>query len=231
MSSFGAASAASAYVPVPVIARETLHAGSIVKMKVPIGASDGTYPNGDEEIPFLQFCHTIRGGRVNFFVHTNDSAVRGKTITASASVLKKTLEDGREYLYVDLAPVSDETPITHRLAVMNNIDGSWDSDDHLIFETPEPLDGLIIFAPPGAKVVPGNNIQHDRFADEAVHELFVIGDPEDPEKPSTGDSQLDRLLAAGWEIDSQDSVKVDLFKMKGDQRKTMVHHRPKSRRK
>lgn len=224
MSSFGAASAASAYVPVPVIARDTLHTGSVVKMKVPVGASDGTYSNGDEELPFLQFCHNIRGGRVNFFVHTNDSALRGKTITVSASVLKKTLEDGREYLYIDLTPVSNDTPITHRLAVMNNIEGSWDSEDYLIFETPEPLDGIIIFAPPGAKMVPGSTVVQ-------MQQRTQTAEPKAPKKPSTGDSQLDRLLADGWEIDSQSHAKVNLFKMKGDQRKSMVHHRPKVNRK
>lgn len=219
MSSFGAAHAASAYVPIPVVARETLHMGSIVKMKVPIGATDGTYPNGDEMIPFLQFCHNIRGGRVNFFVHTSDSALLGKTITASASVLKKTLEDGREFLYVDLVPVSDDTPITHRLAVMSNIDGSWNSEDHLIFQTPQPLDGIIIFAPPGAKVVPAGTV-------------VQMPAPASAKAPSiTGDSQLDRLLSNGWAIDSQDSLQVNLFRMKGDVRKTMVHYRPKNKRK
>jgi hypothetical protein len=111
MSSFGAATAASAHVPAQVIKRETLHTGSIVRIRVSVDASDGSYPNGDEEIPFLQFCRSIRGGRVNFFVHTKDFAVRGKKITALASVHKKTLDDGREYLYVDLVPVNDDTAI------------------------------------------------------------------------------------------------------------------------
>lgn len=213
MSSFGAAQAASAYVPVPVIARETLHTGSIVKMKVPIGATEGTYPNGDEEVPFLQFSHTVRGGRVNFFVHTSDSALLGKTITASASVLKKTFEDGREYLYVDLVPVTD-MPVTHRLAVMNDVDGSWDNDDHLIFRTPEPLSGVIIFAPPDAKVIPAG-------------EIVQMPAPVPARASATGDSQLDRLLADGWAIDSEDSLQVILFRMKGDLRKTMIHYRPK----
>lgn len=222
MSSFGAAQAASTYVPVPVIDRATLHTGPIVRVKVPVGATDGSYPNGNYEVPFLQFCHNIRGGRVNFFLHTDDSALRGKTITAAASVLKKTLEDGREYLYVDLTPVSDDTPITHRLAVMNNVNGSWDGDGHLIFVTPEPLDGIIIFAPPGAKVVPEGVV-----VQMPTQQSRPTAEPEAPKKPSTGDSQLDRLLADGWEIEWECVSRVNLFKMKGDQRKTMVHYRPK----
>lgn len=221
MSNFGAAQAASAYIPVPVIARETLYTGAVVKIKVPIGATDGSYSNGDEEIPFLRFCHNIRSGRVNFFVCTKDTALLGRTITAVASVLKKTLEDGREYLYVDLTPVSNDTPITHRLTVMNNIDGSWNSDDHLIFETPAPLNGIIIFAPPGAKMVPAGTVVQMRAP---VPTRL---------SSTTGDSQLDRLLGDGWTIDSEaeDPARVNLFRMKGDIRKTMVHYRPKNQRK
>ncbi len=210
MSSFGAAQAASAHVPVPVIAREMLHSGAIVEMRIPVGATEGTYPNGNEEIPFLQFCHNIRGGRVNFFVHTSDDALRGKTITASATVLKKTLEDGRQYLYVDLVPVAEDTPATHRLAVMNKNDGSWSGDGYLTFETPAPLSGLIIFTPPEVKIVVRGSIVPM------------------PKKTTSGDSQLDRLLADGWQIESENAQTVKLFKMKGDKTKTMVHHRPKN---
>lgn len=221
MSSFDAASAVSAYVPVPVIARETLHAGPIVTVKIPLGATEGAYPVGDEKIPFLQFSHTIPNGRVNLFVHTADSGLKGKRITAAASVLIKTLKDGREYLYIDLTPVDDKTPVTHRLAIAKNTRGSWDTLDHVVFETPMPLCGVIIFAPPGTKVVPTGNVVPIRAPVPEVEALRTL---------STGDSQLDRLLAAGWEIESENSATVNLFRMKGDQRKTMVHHRPKKSR-
>jgi hypothetical protein len=158
MSSLGAAQAASARVPVPVTSREILYSGAIVKVKVPIGAANGTYPEGDKNIPFLHFSYTIRGGRVNVFVHTDNSALRGRTITAEVSVLKKMLGDGREYLYIDLLPVASDTPVTHRLAVMSDIVGSWSNDDHLMFATPEPLFGLIIFVPPGAKLIPAGTV-------------------------------------------------------------------------
>lgn len=153
MLSIDAASAASTH-PVTDVERTVLYTGPIVKMKVPVGASGGAYPSSEGLIPYLQFCHTIPGGRVNFFVHTADKMVRGRTITAGASVLKKTLPDGREYLYVDLKPVEADTPITHRLAVMNNLDASWDNSDPLIFATPLPLKGVIIFASPDAKMIP-----------------------------------------------------------------------------
>jgi hypothetical protein len=61
--------------------------------------------------------------------------------------------------------------------------------------------------------------------------VLIDTQQETPKNPSTGDSQLDRLLAVGWEIDSQDQTKVNLFKIKSGVRKTMVHCRPKKNRK
>ncbi|HEY0010477.1 MAG TPA: hypothetical protein VGB97_01015 [Candidatus Paceibacterota bacterium] len=214
MSSFGAAYAASTdYIPVPVIARETLHTGPVVKVKVPVGANDGAYPDGDEMVPFMAFHHNVPGGFVKFFVHSGDAALRGKTITASASVHRKQLQDDRLYLYVDLHPVDADTPVTHRLAVLPKGPGSWDALDHTKFETPAPINGLVIFAPPEAKLVP---------------EGMVVQLPKPaPARKSTGDSQLDRLLEAGWEIGSENTTQVLLFHMKGDVRKTMTHYRPK----
>ncbi len=217
MSSLDAVPTASAHIHVPGIVRETLHTGPIVRMKVPAGANGGSYVKDDEEIPFLQFCQNIRGGVVNFFVHTSDCRLLGKVVTATASVLQKTLQDGRQYLYVDLVPIADDTPVTHRLAVMNDIDGSWNNEDHLVFPTPEPLAGIIIFAPPGAKVVPAGTI-----AQKPV--------PIQAKAPSASDdTQLDRLLADGWEVDSEDSSRVRLFKMKRGTRRTMIHHRPRKK--
>ncbi len=148
MLSFNATKVAStSNVPVPVITREVLYEGAIVKTKVPADARFGSYTKGDEKVLFVQFCYNIRGGVVNIFVHTDDYTVRGKKIVASAAILKKILEDGREYLYVDLVPVVGDTQVTHRLAVMGKIDNSWGGDGHLIFKTPAPLEGFIILAP------------------------------------------------------------------------------------
>lgn len=209
MSSLGAAQAASAYVPAPVFGRETLHTGSVVKIKIPAGATDGAYPSGDEMIPFLKFCRSIRGGVVNFFVHTTDSALRGMTIRASASLRMKTFEDGRKFLYVDLIPVDSNTPITHVLNVMSSGDRSCDIRDHLVFTTPAPLFGVITFTLP------------------PVRDVVLPAEPDTPKKSATGDFQLDRLLDAGWQIDGERSGKVFLSKMKNGHATTMTHHRRK----
>lgn len=214
MSSLAAVHTASASVPTTIVHRTILHSGPIVRIKVPSGALAGVYMSGENNVPFIQFSRNIRGGRVNLFVHAPSDSMFGQSVTAKATVLKKTLEDGREFLYVDLQPVAAHTQVTHRLAVLSNNVGYCSSGDHLVFETPEPLSGLVIFVPPDAKVV-----TTESSAPLPVKALST-----------SKDSQLDRLLSNGWIIDSETPAQVNLSKMKGDQRKTMIHHRPRKSR-
>lgn len=207
MSSIGAAIAASTTVPAPIKSRETLWTGGIVKMKVPSFINDGVYDNGEEELSYLHFFRPIRGGGVNMFVHSDDTRLVNTTIRASVTVIKKIFTDGREYLHIDLKPVPDDTPVTHRLSIMNKGQGSWDDGSHLIFETPPPLSGLIILSPPTAKIVAAETLS--------------------AEARQSNDVQLARLLSQGWLVDSEDKNDVFLFKLVNDQRKTLTHHRPK----
>jgi len=219
MSSLGAAQrAASANVPVPVIAREILHEGSIVMMKVPVDADDGSYPKGDERIPFLHFYIGFRGeGVMHFYVHDPDPGFLGQRIKFRASVILKLLEDGREYLYVDLAPVPSDTPITHRLVVMGSDEGSWDYDDHLVFKTPPPLTGQIVFAPPEAKIIRQADVVPLPRPRPTMHK-----------GPHVLDRKLNRLKVDGWLVEDESGPDVvHLYKEVGGRRKTMVYHRPK----
>lgn len=48
---------------------------------------------------------------------------------------------------------------------------------------------------------------------------------------STGDSKLDQYLMDGWTIKCQDEKTVSLFKTKDGKEKTMVHYKPKNKKK
>lgn len=204
MSSFGAAVAASTEQRPSVVSRETLWSGGIVAIRIPASVTPGSYPKDGKDIPFLQFSRCVRGGCVNLFVHTDDMSLRGP-IVAGVSVMKKTLSDGREYLYVDLVPVENDVAVTHFLDIVSRGEREPSPDDP-VFETLGHIDGLVILTPPKAPK------------------------PPKPRKPkSTGDSQLDRLLNQGWEIDTETPTVVRLFKFVGETMKTMQHHKPKQK--
>ncbi len=160
MLSIDAAHAASTRAA--VTERVCLWSGGIVRTRIPQGAKIGAYEDGETCILFLMFPLTVRGGRVNCFAHINthlsQDALASKTIiTAQLHVMKKTLEDGREYLYLDFIPVESSTPVTHRVVTESSIDGSILPGDSVVFETPPPLNGRIIILPPRMKVGGPNN--------------------------------------------------------------------------
>ncbi len=138
-----------------VSSRELLWSEGVVKISVPLDALERTYKDGDISIQYLQFPRLVGGGKINCFVHDNLSC-RGEKINADVRVMKKTMKDGREYLYIDLRHTL--SPITHRLAVMvSDEPGVWSKkakkEGWVVFETPDPMWGAIILAPPDAKIV------------------------------------------------------------------------------
>jgi hypothetical protein len=152
MSSIGAVVAASANPLITVVDRTVIAEGFIVRMRVPRLARKNEFNGEGKKIPFLQFSQNVRGGRVNFFVHTDDVSLRGSLVTASATVLRKTLSDGREYLYVDLVPDKRGTLVTHRLAVVDQSrESDWQIEGATTVVTPSPIRGVIVFAPPDTK--------------------------------------------------------------------------------
>lgn len=214
MSSIDVAQEATSARPrVAVVGREMLWTGGIVEMKVPADATEGVYNGDGEEIHYLTFDCGVKGGVVKCFVHTDDPSCCGRKIKAEIMVMSKTLADERTYLYVDLRPVMDTVLLTHRLAIMPNEPGMW-ANYELRFETPHPLRGAIILAAPDAKIVP-----------KTGKTAIVIEQQKQPKVAATGDSQLDRLLDDGWQIDRDDGAAVLLSKEKNDGRRTMTHHR------
>lgn len=186
------------------VSREEVWSGAVVSIAVPDKVVKGQVGEGDDTIHYFRFARHVKGGSVYCFVHTSDEALLGRTIRVSATVMRRTLSDGRKYLYVDFRPVEKSVPPTHRLAVMQE-HGVW-SSDWQIFEMLSPLRGAIIFAPPEAKITP---------------------EAQAP-RPISTDPQLDRLLSQGWRIKENGLVIVTLFKLdkKGGE-VTIKHHRPK----
>jgi hypothetical protein len=211
-----AAQATSTRAPIAVTNRELLWSGGVIEISVPADAAERRYTEMEDDVHYLQFSRNIKGGVVNCFVHTNDTSFLGKKITAEIAVMRKTLVDGRTYLYIDLRPVERTTIITHRLAIVANEPGMWSGNDWVMFETPSPLRGAIILSAPDAKIVPNSPINQTRRVAKPPRETSASGDP-----------QLDRLLADGWEIASDHGTAVVLSKMKKGERRTMTHHRPK----
>ena len=156
MANIGVAPAATSSpkrAPVPVKKRELLWSGGTVEIKVPVDARYGEFKDGKgNTLPFLKFARSVKGGMINFFVHNHKLECRGRKIKAEVQVWRKEFEDGREFLYIDLRPVLQDTPFTHRLVVMSGAPGTWLSQDGAVFETPWPLQAAIILTAPGKKI-------------------------------------------------------------------------------
>ena len=214
-----ASTAAASRTPVPVLNRELLHEGAIVKIDVPLDARKGQVEDEGRIIHFLQIKHYVHGGIINFFVHATDAEelnkYYGDSIVAKAKIWQKDLEDGRKFIYADFLPtVADATHEIFSLHVLNTKSQKFIPLDWISFKTPAPLTGGIVLVPLTAKKID-----------------LVLSSPPRSQKPavslpgasSTGDGQLDRLLAAGWHIASQKDGVVNL--VKGE--KTLQHHKPK----
>lgn len=215
--SIGAAPAASS--PVAVLERKMLWNGGIITIAVPATAEEGEYPSDAGPNKFVRFAQNVKGGVVNFFVHdTEPTRLCGTRITAEVEVWQKTLADGREFLYVDLDPTSNAMPVMHRLAVMSCKASDIDGSGLTVFKTPEPLQGVVVVAPAESKIW-------------IKAQLTAIEVKKTEPRITTGDSQLDRYLRDGWEIDCEDEKVIRLHKMKGDKRMELIHHRPQPRKK
>jgi len=105
--------------PVAILKRELLWSGGIFAVKVPNNARVTQVSNPVGDLSYAQFPQLVKGGVVNIHVHTSAPAdIIGKTVKASAKVYRKKHADEREFIYVDFHPVSDDSEVTHRLAVM-----------------------------------------------------------------------------------------------------------------
>lgn len=225
MLSVDAADAASTTRSTTVTNRVCLWSDGIVRTRIPQSAKIGAYENGDTCILFLMFPLNVQGGRVNCFAHINThlsrDALASKTIiTAQLHVMKKTLEDGREYLYLDFIPVESSTPVTHKVVTASRAGQYQLKPDWVVFETPPPLSSWVVITPPGVKVGGPSNGE------------VVVPKSKTPAKAavaSTGDPVLDRLTQQeGWSIVGETERTITLSKWKGGVRKFLDH--PKKKR-
>lgn len=138
---------------IAVVERNELWRGGIVRVKVPEVVMHGEFQNGANKLSYFVFHRPVPGGHVKLFVHLRNEAdrdCRGKRIKVAVAVMSKVLENGQEYLHVNLVPVHSTTEVTHRLVVMPlsaAINDAWQ-----VFPTPAPLRGMIILTPPDAKI-------------------------------------------------------------------------------
>ena len=211
---------ASARVSVPVVSREKIWEGAVVELRVPADARKGIYKDEQTEVHYLMFDRNVRGGSVHCFLHGNLEC-RGEKITAEVIVMRKTLADGRQYLYLELTIVPRSTKLTHRLSVLPDGPEPW-AGYETQFVTPAPLQGIVILTRPDALVVAHGN-------DAAVH-IVAPAVAKVATKNGTGDSQLDRLLGAGWQIERKEGSAVFLTKMRDGKLRRMTHHCPKKLR-
>ena len=201
--------------PREVLKRDLLWDGGTVQITIPRDGHLGTYNGGVAPIWFYQFSKDVSGGKLNIFVHGDKPQQwQGKKLVAKAQLWNKALAGGSEFFYIDLHPEARAAP-TYQLDIISpNGDGdlpAWCKlGERTIFEaSAPPLRAIVVFTelktPKPRVVAPSNN----QIAD--------------------GDAQLNRLLAEGWQVDREEGNKVFLWKMKGEKRRTMEHHRPKKR--
>jgi hypothetical protein len=194
-----------------VVAREAVSATVVVAIKVPKTAVDDSFEADDGMlVPLVRFGQGVNGGYVNFFVHTNRlHDIIGRTITAEMTLMKKVLDDGRLYYYVDLQLRDRSIEATHRVVVMPPNQPMVPVGDYEQYELPTPLQGCVYIMAAGAVLVPRQS-------------------PTPPQALSaTGDTQLDRLLSQGWSIDSEEKHFVILKKGDGENARSIKHYRPK----
>jgi len=138
-----------------VVSREIILRGPIISVRVPSRANQKSYPQNGVRVPFFQFERSVRGGKVNLHLHSGDVRLLGTNVTATATLIKKRLSDGREYLYIDLVPTELGVRATHRLVILDAEGGTTMPEPELghNFLTPAPVRARIMFAAKNAVVV------------------------------------------------------------------------------
>ena len=134
------------------VAREVVRdCGDIVEIRIGKASHPGQFV-GDSTIEYLRFSRTCRGGWVDFFLHSSDTSLCGRTVKARVVVMRRRLEDGRAFLYVDLIPVDASKRVNCKLALVDRGFGTWTRTKWPQFDTTDPIHGTIILAPANAEV-------------------------------------------------------------------------------
>ncbi len=232
MTSLDVASVATSPRPArKILSRTREWSGGIVEFPIPRRAKAGSFGEGDNRIAFLKFAFEVKGGLVNFFVHSEDVSLINKKVTAFLEVHRKVFEDGGEFLHIDLIPT--EGVPTHWLQVQKT-----QSVDHpksmTVIRTPLPLQGEILislhhnFKPgPVEKVLAPKHVGVNRSSQKQQTASVPV-----PVKKKilhrTGDAQLDTLLNGGWSIAYDGGTEVHLTKTKMGEIKRHTHYRSKT---
>ena len=85
-------------------------------------------------------------------------------------------------------------------------------DDWTVFKTIGPIKGLVVVSPEDAKLNQGGT------------SMIAPSVKPEPAKTSSGDPQLDRLMAAGWTVVSDLGSMMKLGKMKKGEWVQMTHY-------
>lgn len=126
--------------PREVVSRELLGEGFHFSIKHPGKGRWMQTPNG---VSYVQFGRPVVGGFVNFHIF-GKPVMRGKRIRVEGKVFKKTLEDGSEYLYVDLYP-SEAERLSHEIKVYQNVTEAPEQDGMTLFPCVGDIMGAVGF--------------------------------------------------------------------------------------
>lgn len=96
--------------------RNVLMNDLILSLRLPSKTLDLKTPDGKG---YVHFGIPVKGGYINFH-HFGDFVRRGNRIRVKATIMKKRMADGDEFLYVDLEP--SENALTHELKIMQDAD-------------------------------------------------------------------------------------------------------------
>ena len=128
-----------------VASRELLAEGIIVSIPRPMTTKTNQAPDG---APYEQFGTPVTGGFVNFHLYDGTACAKhGKKIWVEVKVFKKTMVDGREFIYFDLFP-TELRPTHVRKIYAQRAEVPKDLPaETLQFETLGPIQGTIAFVP------------------------------------------------------------------------------------
>lgn len=128
-----------------VAERTLLKGGFIVSLKAPAKLNHKTNPHGEA---YDQYGVPVKGGFLNVHIYEMASCQRsGSRLWAEAEVWQKTMEDGEQFMYLDIHPTSQR--LTHELKVYYDAHQlpREIAEDVTIFRCPGTLQGIIIFTP------------------------------------------------------------------------------------
>lgn len=201
------------------ISREEIYnGGAVVEYKIPRSAQACEFKGEGLTLRYLKSPYRLDQGWVGIHVHTADEELVGTTIRVRVQIFRRGVIGGKTFLYVDLIPVDENEPVTHWCAIRPE-NGQKPRDGSVVFKLEGGVRGYIALIP-----IPRDPA---RPKPKGKTEKVQAKKNTPPAPTPIRDGQLERLLAAGWQIWSETGRDVQLFRMKDGKRRTMKHCRPK----